>query len=119
MDGVFGGRFSRARSAAFSASKAVTRATKASIRAKSAVINASFSDDESAESSAAGVMERLNRNSIPGATKIYSWDYRRPLRPKTIETFRGREQLPGLSPEARAEKLGYSPVPIAAVKGRP
>jgi hypothetical protein len=76
FDGVFGGRFNRSRSAAFSAIRASTRTSRV-------WISASFSGDESEEISGDGVMGRLNRNSIPGATKIYRWGYCGAFRPKS------------------------------------
>jgi len=49
FDGVFGGRFSVMRSAAFSASRLATRATRSSIRVSSVVISVSFSAAPSEE----------------------------------------------------------------------
>ncbi|HEX7406081.1 MAG TPA: hypothetical protein VF515_00385 [Candidatus Binatia bacterium] len=57
FDGVFGGSFSFVRSAAFSASKAVTRTTRSSIRANSVAISVSFSAAEREGISGAGVIE--------------------------------------------------------------
>jgi hypothetical protein len=61
LPGVFGGRFSRSRSAAFSA-------ISASTRANSVPISASFSEDDSEEKSGGGTIESSNHDPSPLST---------------------------------------------------
>jgi len=68
LSGVFGGRLSLSRSAAFSASTAASRLLNPSIRANNRAISASFSALDSADESKGGVTHMLTHIRPPEAT---------------------------------------------------
>jgi len=68
LSGVFGGRLSLARSAAFSSSTAASRLLNSSIRANSATISASFSALDKEEESGGGVTHTLTHIRPSDAT---------------------------------------------------
>jgi len=68
LSGVFGGRLSFARSAAFSASKVPSRLLNSSIRVNKVAISASLSALDSNEESNGGVTRRLTHIRSPNAT---------------------------------------------------
>lgn len=80
LRGVFGGRLSLSRSAAFSALSPSTSSSKALTRASRAAIKASFSEGERVERSAGGVIVRLTHKLPDDATEIHT--------PRTLATTR-------------------------------
>src|SRR4051812_31535331 len=80
LRGVFGGRLSLSRSAAFSVLSPSTSSSKALTRASSAAIKASFSDGERVERSAGSVIVRLTHKLPHNATQIHT--------PRTLATTR-------------------------------
>jgi hypothetical protein len=68
LSGVFGGRSSFARSAAFSASRAVSRLLNSSIRTNNVAISASFSALDKEEESGGGTTHTLTHIRPSGAT---------------------------------------------------
>src|SRR5829696_5297177 len=72
LRGVFRGKLGLSRSAAFSVLSSSTSASKALTRASSAAIKASFSDGERKERSAGGVIVRLTHTLPHDAAQIHT-----------------------------------------------
>jgi hypothetical protein len=68
LSGVFGGRSSFSRNAAFSASKTASRLLNSSIRANNVAITASFSALDKEEESGGGITHMLAHICPPDAT---------------------------------------------------
>jgi hypothetical protein len=104
FSGVFGGRVSFSRSAAFSAFRRAfsassaatrlasrsTRAVRASIRASNAPVGAFLSKDARADRSGSGVMGGLIHEPLPAATEFYPLSAKTRFKPRSVLGQKGR-----------------------------